>query len=229
MGGGNRRARGIGAVLGGALLAAAGAAAAEPFRSTGEISGYPLPPVGTRVQYTEDYSLEVIDVWPEAGAVTVLSDDPVYGTERITLAFGIDWFDWALLENGAVVDRTEYLFNAAILADAWPLTPGYAARYYTLEIGAQQEGVERTPIVAALEIGAAERIDSPLGRLPVIRTTLTLDLGADETGAETVNVYTRWFHPDFGLPVRAVDTFHYGDEPPTTVVFDLVDISFPDG
>ncbi len=213
------------ALLGG--LAAASAAAADPFPIVGEHSGYPLPPVGTEMVYSDGYSLTVTGVLPDSAAVMVESESAEYGVERIAYAFGIEWYSWALVENGEVVDRSVYLFDRAALADAWPLTPGFETQYGSIEILLDDDYDPVNVIGATLEVLGTERLDTPLGRLPVIEVRLTLDLGEDDFGARSTNVYARWFHPDFGLPLRMEDTFHYGEEEPDRYVFDLVSVTFP--
>lgn len=209
------------------MLAGAGPAAADPFRSIAEASGYPIPPVGTRVDYTEGYSVTVVDVWAEAGAVTIDSIHPVYGHERITHAYGIEWYDWAAVEDGELVNRTRYLFNAAILADAWPLTDGFRAEYDSMELYSDPTADPARPITGTIEVQAAAPLDTPLGRLPVFMVRLTLNLGPDDTGTIMINTYTRWFSPDFGLPLKVEQSFRYGWEAPTVDVYDLVGMSIP--
>lgn len=217
-------------VLAAALLTAGagGPAAAQPvelFPAAGEHEGYPVPPIGTEVTYSGGYALSVTDIWVEAGAVTVVGEHPIYGTERITLAYGLDWYDWAQIEKGQAVESTNYIFNSAVLAAAWPLAPGYSISY---EIQEHYEDAPDDPmmIAASLEVLEASRLDTPMGRLPVVHTRLTLDLGPDDQGGRLVNTYERWFHPQFGLPVRMVDTYADGAGADTEV-FDLVTISFP--
>ena len=208
-------------------LAAFGGAAADPFPIAGEHSGYPLPPVGTELEYSDGYVLTVTGVLPGSAAVMVESESLEYGVERIAYAFGIEWYSWALEENGEVIDRSIYLFDRTPLADAWPLTPGFEAHYGSIEILLDDDYDPVNVIGATLEVLGAERLDTPLGRLPVIEVRLTLDLGQDDTGAQSTNVYTRWFHPDFGLPLKIEDVYHYGPAEPDRYVFDLVSVTFP--
>ena len=110
----------------------AGATEAPPLPIGKDKWEYPVPPVGTRVEYTDGYTMTVIDTWPSLAGVTVMSEHPEYGLERITYAFGFEWYAWALLEDGDVIDSSWYLFNTALVSDAWPLVPGFEAHYYTL-------------------------------------------------------------------------------------------------
>ena len=211
-----------------AWLCAVGSAWADLFPRAGEHSGYPLPPVGTEVEYTGDYSFVVTALHPESAGVTVVSENPEYGTERITYAFGIEWYGWALLEDGDVIDRSLYLFDRTVVADAWPLTPGFQGEYGTIEVLLEDDYDPINVIAATLEVLEAERLETPLGELPATMVRLTLDLGRDDTGAQSTNVYTRWFHPDFGLPLKMEDTYYYGTDEPDAYVFDLVSVSFPE-
>ena len=203
-------------------------ASAEPFQNAGEHSGYPVPPVGTVVEYTDDYVLTVTGVHPGSAAVTVVSENPDYGVERITYAFGIEWYGWAPLEDGEVIDRSVYLFDRSVLADAWPLTPGFEVEYGTIEILPEDLLDPVNVFASTLEVVATERLDTPLGSLPATKVRLTIDLGRDDTGVQSTNVYTRWFHPDFGLPLKMEDTYYYGTTEPEKFVFDLISVSFPD-
>ncbi len=209
-------------------LAAAGEAIADPFPTAGDHSGYPLPPVGTVVEYSDGYSLTVTGVLPDSAAVIVESDSPVFGLERITYAFGIEWYRWELIEDGEVVDRSVYLFDRTALANAWPLTPGFEAQYRSIEILLDDVYDPMNVIGATIEVLEAERIDTALGRLPAIKVRLTLDFGEDDTGTQSVSTYTRWFHPDFGLPLKIEDAHQYGTSEPDRDVFDLISVTFPD-
>ena len=208
---------------------AAGPASADPFPETDSPSDYPLPPIGTKVVYTDGYTMAVVDTWPSVAGVTVISEHPDYGVERITHAFGFEWYGWTLLEDGEVVDSSWYIFNTALVSAAWPLTPGFEAHYYTMEIVPADAYDPIRVVTTTLEVLDVEHLDTPAGRLPAMEVRLTLDFGPDEMGTQSTNVLSRWFHPDFGLPLRGEDTYIYGADEPDTYVFDLVSISFPDG
>lgn len=209
-------------------IGVAGSAAATPFPIGKDKSAYPLPPIGTTVEYTDGYTITVVDTWPNLAGVTVMSEHPDYGVERITHAFGFEWYGWTLLEDGEVVDSSWYIFNTALVSGAWPLVPGFEAQYYTMEIVPADAYDPIRGVATTLEVLDGEHLDTPLGRLPAMEVRLTLDFGPDETGRQSTNVLSRWFSPHFGLPLRGEDTYIYGSEAPDTYVFDLVGISFPD-
>lgn len=181
---------------------------------------YIQPVVGTVAQYTGEMTVTVLESTAD-GETLVEQMSRDLGQELIRTLYGIDWLEYTYFDSDNAAVRTTFSFDRALLADAWPLTPGYQTAYTSLE---RTEDGAITGAQATLSVGEFTQATVPMGTFEACTVTLTIDYGGE---VDDRIVYDLTFADGIALPVSWKVSSYYDQETPAVTAYEMTEIYVP--